>query len=403
MVYFYARAIQALKHGGALTFITSNKYMRAGYGKKLRELLRVSLTISQVIDFGDLPVFTATSYPAVLVGRKGAAKDGHELRVADLTMPVRRALVDRGLPVTPETVNRAMDGLPDYLNSHGVAGFPQVLLRQSGWALESPNLIRLFERLMNQGAPLDEFVRGQIYYGIKTGLNQTFLIDQQKRDELIAADTKSAEIIKPWLRGRDINRWRAEWGGMYAIHVPWTLDITLYPAVKQHLAKFKDGLAVRPEVQREIYPWFSMSRWAAEYYDEFERPKIVWPDIAREVRFAYDPDGRYLGDTAYAMPTKSMWPLTFMNSVLAEFLLCLITSSLRGGFLRPKRQYMARLPIIVPDKAVQRHLESIAWAGFAGESVDADDLNGMVYDLYAVSRSDIALINDWFERRSLSS
>ena len=84
-VYFFARAIEVLKNDGTLSFITSNKYMRAGYGKKLRQFLAASMTISQVIDFGDLPLFTATSYPAVLVGRKGEASTGHQLRIADLT------------------------------------------------------------------------------------------------------------------------------------------------------------------------------------------------------------------------------------------------------------------------------------------------------------------------------
>ena len=88
LVYFYARAVQVLANRGALAFITSNKYMRAGYGKNLRQFLSASMRINQVIDFGDLPLFTATSYPAVLVGRKGAASTGHQLRIADLTRPV---------------------------------------------------------------------------------------------------------------------------------------------------------------------------------------------------------------------------------------------------------------------------------------------------------------------------
>ena len=169
------------------------------------------------MDFGDLPVFAATSYPAVLIGRKGQADDGHQLRVADLTIPVRKALKDQELSATPETVNRAMDGLPDLLDRHGHADYPQLLLRQSGWILEDPALIRLFERLMNQGTPLGEFVDGRIYRGIVTGLNKAFVIDRYKRNELVDADPPSAEIIKPWLRGRDIKRWSAKWAGLYVI------------------------------------------------------------------------------------------------------------------------------------------------------------------------------------------
>ena len=405
LVYFYARAIELMRPGGWLAFITSNKYMRAAYGKKLRGFLRDSLIMSQVLDFGDLPVFAATSYPAVLVGRKGMASDAHQMRIADLSIPVRNSLKSRGLSQTPETVNKAMDGLPDLLDRHGHADYPQRLLRQSGWILEDPALISLFERLMNQGTPLGEFVDGRIYVGVKTGRNEAFVIDRYKRDQLVEADPRSAKIINPWLRGRDIKRWKPAWAGLYAIHIPWHLDLALYPAIQQHMASFKDRLANRPEARRGVYPWFAMSRWAAEYYEEFEHPKIIWPDIAREVRFAFDTSisRSYPDMTCFTIPTDSRWLLTLLNSELCEFLLCQLTSSLRGGFLRPKRQYMTRLPIVTPDPPLQHRLESIASAGIAGEPVDIDQLNDIVHHLYNLSPADIALIEDWFQRRSLAT
>ena len=95
--------------------------------------------------------------------------------------------------------------------------------------------------------------------------------------------------------------------------------------------------------------------------------------------------------------------LAVMNSSLAEFLLCQITSSLRGGFMQLYYQYVTRLPIVAPDPELQQRLESIAHSGVAGEPIDTDELNGMLYDLYGLSRSDITLINDWFDRRSLNS
>ena len=401
LVYFYARAVQVLANRGALAFITSNKYMRAGYGKNLRQFLSASMRINQVIDFGDLPLFTATSYPAVLVGRKGAASTGHQLRIADLTRPVRRELTDRGLRVTPETMNRTMEGLPRLLNCHGHANYSQEFLRPSGWVLEDPALIRLFERLMNQGTPLGEFVDGRIYMGVKTGLNEAFVIDQARRDMLVAADPKSAEIIKPWLRGRDIKRWAPDWAERYVIFTNRGVDIDRYPAIRDHLDWYRPQLEQR--ATSNLHPWYELQQPQEGIFAEFDRPKIIWPDIAREVRFAFDPNGSYLGNTAYAMPTDSKWLLTFMNSDLAEFLLCQITSSLRGGFLRLIYQYITQLPIVPPAPAIQQRLESIASDGVADIPPDAEELNAMVYDLYGLSASDVALINDWFERRSLSS
>ena len=416
LVYFYARAIELMRPGGSLAFITSNKFMRAGYGKKLRAFLRNSLAFSQVMDFGDLPVFAATSYPAVLIGRKGQADDGHQLRVADLTIPVRKALKDQELSATPETVNRAMDGLPDLLDRHGHPNYPQALLRQSGWILEDPALLSLFERLMNQGTPLGRFVDGRIYRGVVTGLNQAFVIDRYKRDELVEADPKSAEIIKPWLRGRDIKRWKTEWAGNYIVAIqnsgdsdatnPWAeasteadarrIFATTYPAIHDHMSGYENRL--RPRSDQGRY-WWELR--ACAYYPEFARPKIIWPEFARSVRFCFDANGRYVNNKCYVMPINSMWMLAVLNSDLVEFLLCQITSSLRGGFMQLYYHYTSRLPIVPPTSGLQCNLESIAHTGIAGEPVDTNELNEIVHHLYNLSPADVALINDWFKRRSL--
>ena len=160
-VYFYNRAVQSLRGGGILAFISSNKYMRAAYGKKLRAYLSTQLTLSQVVDFGDLPVFTANAYPSVIVGRKAQADAGIQLRVADLVAPIRREVAARELPVTTESVNRVIDGLPVLLSKHAVPDYPRSMLGKEGWVLEDIALVRLFERLMNTGTPLGEFVGGR--------------------------------------------------------------------------------------------------------------------------------------------------------------------------------------------------------------------------------------------------
>ncbi len=121
------------------------------------------------------------------------------------------------------------------------------------------------------------------------------------------------------------------------------------------------------------------------------------------MRFAYDTAGSYLDMTTFTIPTEARWLVAPMNSEITEFLLCQLTSSLRGGFLRPKRQYMTRLPIVTPNGALQRRLEAIAEAGIAGAPVDSEELNDLVYDLYGLTRSDRTLIGEWFERRSLSA
>ena len=271
LVYFYARALQVLRPGGWLSFITSNKFMRAGYGTGIREHLPAFLRIQRVIDFGDLPLFEANgkpiaAYPAVLVGKRSDDSAEHALPVADLAGPVRRELSQANLKVNTESVRGVLEDLDGLFSKSEIGDFPQVLLKKDGWVLEDPALARLFERLMNRGTPLGEFVKGHIYYGVKTGLNEAFVIGQTKRDELVEEDPQSAELIKPWLRGRDIKRWKAENADIFVLHVPWSLDISNYPAVEQHLLWFKGQLSDRAEAKRGVFPWFAMSRWGAEYH-----------------------------------------------------------------------------------------------------------------------------------------
>ena len=184
-VYFFSRAVQSLRPNGVLAFITSSSYMRAGYGRKLRGYLAGCLTLSQIVDFSELPVFTATVDTTVLVGLKRPAEDGHTVQVADLGPPVSQAVAQRGLTLTPQVLNRTMENLPSLLSEHSVTDYPQAMLDEDGWMLEDPALVNLFERLMNLGTPLGEFVGDRIYMGIKTGRNEAFVIDRAQRDALI--------------------------------------------------------------------------------------------------------------------------------------------------------------------------------------------------------------------------
>ena len=172
LVYFYARAMQILKPEGWLAFITSNKFMRAGYGEGIREHLANNLSIERVIDFGDLPIFDASgkaiaAYPAVLVAQHSAVSEENNATVADLSLPVRRQLKESNLKATPEYVRGILESLDRVLPNNEILDFPQVMLKKDGWVLEDPALVRLFERLMNRGKPLGEFVNGRIYMGGK--------------------------------------------------------------------------------------------------------------------------------------------------------------------------------------------------------------------------------------------
>ena len=327
LVYFYARALQILRPGGWMSFITSNSFTKRKYGAKLRGYLPTALTIERVIDFGEVRIFDATVEPYVLIGRKTPPELASTLLGHNLYAPLTQALGGRG---SVERVREEIQRLPEYLDTDVVA-FPQSRFTDSEWRIEDEEINLLFERLLNLGTPLGEFVSDLIYVGVKTGLNKAFVIDQDKRDELIEEDPRSVEIIKPWLRGQDIKRWKADWSGLYVIFTRRGVDIEEYPAIKEHLSWWRNDLEPKA-ISGQLglgrkpgdYQWYEIQDSVA-YYQEFARPKIIWPDIAREVRFAYDNTGSFLDMTCFMLSTKSQWLLPLLNSDLHEFLLCEIT------------------------------------------------------------------------------
>ena len=416
LVYFYARALQILRPGGWLSFITSNKFMRADYGTGIRKHLPDSLRIQRVIDFGDLPLFEANgkaiaAYPAVLVGKRSDDSVEHALTVADLTGPVRNELSKANLKVGTESVRGALEDLYSLLAKAETGDFPQVLLKKDGWILEDPALIRIFEGLMNQGTPLGEFVKGRIYYGVKTGFNEAFVIDEDKRQELIEEESHSAELIKPWLRGRDIKRWKPDWARLYVIFTRRGVDIDQYPAIQGHLSWWRTDLEPKATSgQRGAgrkpgdYRWYEIQDSVA-YYDEFAHPKIVWGNLAVESKFAKDISRAYVSAPANFLIEPVPWLLPLMNSSLLNFLYPKLTVSRGGSFQEFKIGYIEPAPIVTPDGEAQVELERLAneVLGFWGvpEQVEAieREIDTIVFDSYGLSASERRLVLDWLGER----
>ena len=223
-VYFYARALQLLRVGGVASFISSNKWLRAGYGKKLRRHLKATATVERITDFGDLPLFGAIAYPQIITFRNQAPGAEHTLRalaIEDL------AVVDHLSKVVQEKA------WPQ----------PQSSLRVQSWDLVTPEVLDLLQKLRGTGVTLGEYTANHFYRGSllqdTIGLCE---IDAATREKLIKEHSRSVEIIRPWIRGRNISRWSIEWTGNYLIFTRRGIDIDEYPAIKRYLSKFKERL-----------------------------------------------------------------------------------------------------------------------------------------------------------------
>ena len=402
LVYFYARALQILRPRGWLSFITSNAFTKRKYGMKLRGYLPSVLTIDRVIDFGEVKIFDATVEPYVLIGHKTNPEPSRSLLGHNLHAPLTRALGGKG---NVERVREEIQVLPEYLDAE-VSSFPQSRLTDSEWRIEDEQINLLFGRLMNRGSPLGELVKERIYRGVVTGLNEAFVIDQAKRDELVEEDPLSAELIKPWLRGKDIKRWKADWAGLHIIFTKRGVDIEQYPVIKEHLEWFKGKLNKR--ATSHTHPWYELQQPQEGIFHEFARPKIVWPDFARSVRFMFDSDGHYIANTCYFIPSASKWLLAFMNSSLFEFLLCQITNTPPGGFMKLHTVNTSRLPIITPDDDALSQLDGltneILSLEESLEQVQAieREIDSIVFHVYGLTAPERKLVLDWLDERSVT-
>jgi hypothetical protein len=333
--YFIEKGISLLRPGGIFSYIVANKWMRANYGKPLRKFL-LTKQIEEIVDFGDLPVFkTATTYPCIIrVSNNTPAKEFCVSKVETLDFP----------------------DLAGYVQAHRHP-IEQATLTDGGWTLGDKRTENLLKKLQGMGTPLEEYVMGGIYYGIKTGLNEAFVIDEKTKNKLIEEDPKSAEIIKPFLIGRDIKRYHVSNYKRFVIFTRRGIDIKQYPAIENYLKQFKQKLMPKPsDWQGEKwegrkpgpYKWYEIQD-PIDYHSEFERPKIIIPAIVQSASYAFDEDSFYSNDKTTIIPKNDLYLLGLLNSKALDFIMHSISSTKQGGYYEYKPMYVSKLPIYVPD------------------------------------------------------
>jgi type I restriction-modification system DNA methylase subunit len=339
-VYFFERGYQLLNTGGVLSYICSNKYFRSGYGEKLRDFLGKNTTIQQLVDFGDTDVFTAIAYPSIILFSKEKASKESKLKA--LSWQQTEALNE--FPTVFDAQNFLM---------------PQSELKADGWRLENTQVLDLLAKLRSVGKPLEE-ITGKICIGIKTGFNEAFIIDRKARDILIGEHSSSTEIIKPFLRGRDVKKWDIEYQDIWIIFTRKGIDIKKYPAIEKYLGQYRNRLTAGVEGGRKAgsYQWYEIQDNVA-YWQDFEKAKIIFPDIAPSSRFTYCKEVMYVDMTAFIIPTQNLYVLGILNSTIAEYFISLISSSVRGDYLRFKRQYVSQIPIPTATEAEQKAIETL--------------------------------------------
>ncbi|GAA8657165.1 class I SAM-dependent DNA methyltransferase [Helicobacter pylori] len=410
--YFFALSYHLLKDKGFNAFITSNKYARAKYGAKLRELLLKKTTIVSYMELNALKVFESAAVDTSIMSfiKQDPPKES-EFKYYEPTPDDKSDLKSaRSLPMK------------------------QNALSTESFIFANATLLDLRDKMESVGTPLKDWDI-QINYGIKTGANEAFIITTEKREEILNAcktqeERKRTEaLIKPILRGKDIKRYSYEWAGEWIIFIPWHFpntdsqksmeeneqDFSIhYPIIYAHLLSHKDELLKRNKDETgKRYEWYCLQRWAASYYQDFEKEKIVYGEIVQEPRFYLDNGECELG-CFYAEATSFILTGEHLRYLLGMLHSKLITFAFKtfyaGGGLgesgyRYKKAFIERLPIpqITPENQKLAHkitdgakaiLEAKEKDPKANTQELEKEIDALVYQLYNLTDEEIKIIEE---------
>ena len=344
-VYFFERGLRLLRPGGYLSFVVTNKWLKAGYAGPLRALLADESWVRSVVDLGHAKqVFPdADVFPSIFLVQRpdgGAPPDEasacviprDEVRIDDLDQQVRA------------------DGFTILRSTLGDAP----------WELEPPEVAALMATIRERGVPLVEHCGSKPYRGVLTGCNDAFLIDQATRDRLVAEDPAAAEVLKPYLRGQDVERWHPSWQGLWMILLkssgdhnwPWTREDDdlaaeavferTYPSLRNHLQGYEERLKRRQDKGRF---WWELR--SCSYYDVLGGAKIMYQEIQYAPAYSLDTAGQQCNNKVFVLPADP-WLIAVLNSPLMWWHNWRYLIHLKDEALSPQGFKMEALPVAPP-------------------------------------------------------
>ena len=386
---FYERGYQLLKPNGHLCYITSNKWMRAGYGEKTRAFFAKNTNPQLLIDFAGVKIFeSATVDTNILLFAK--ATNEHKTLCA----------------VTNKQNKNSVQNLSVFLRQNGSeCDFNN----SDSWVILSPIEQSIKRKIETVGTPLKDWDI-QINYGIKTGFNEAFIISTEKRDEILAnceteeERTRTVELIRPILRGRDIKRYGYDWADSWIINthngikgkLP-RVDVNEYPAIKAHLDQYWDKISKRADKGDTPYNLRNCA-----YMEDFSKPKIVWAELARTGNaFALDSGNNMVGNTGYILTVPSnnqdelLYLLAFLNSRSMLYSLNQITTRFDENGWRWLRQFVEqlRVPLLIDKNKI---LSIVTTITKDNKQKVCEILNNVIADIYNFTDEEKAYINQTF-------
>ena len=342
---FYEKGYQLLSRGGVLTYITSNKWMRAGYGEKLRSFFAQRTNPVRLIDFGKQKIFaSATVDVNILMFTKSENKE------QTLACTVRES---------------CPSNLSVYIEQNSCH---TTFSSDESWVILSSEENHIRNKINEHGVPLKEW-GVKIYRGILTGFNDAFIISTEKKNELIAADPKSAELIRPILRGKDVKRYEYNFADQWIIATfpSCKYDIDQYSAIKQHLLSFGierleqtgathiiDGVPVKSR-KKTNNKWFE-TQDSISYWNEFFKQKIVYREISDNMNACMVESGIMLNNKCYIITGEHLiYILSFLNSTLFKKIILPEVNTVGGK----GEAFLSRISLVRPSKEVEEKIHEL--------------------------------------------
>ena len=332
---FVEKAFQIAKADGMVSFIMPNKWLQAGYGKELREYF-LTKRLERLIDFGDIQIFEgATTYPCIFVARN--AEPANQITVSVL---------------------KAATNYDFYQNVKSTEEeFAYSQFSSDTWIISSQKEKLLIERLSSKYQTLKNFIGSEAYYGIKTGLTDAFLIDNETYQNIINKDERAKEKIYPFLQGRNIKPYGKAEAVSYLILFEkgwtqqeqqfdneadaWIYLQTKYPSITDWLEPFAEK--GRNRTDKGDF-WWELR--ACDYYEQFAKPKIMYQAFQVKPCFIYDEQGFYSNNSMWFVPTQSKSLLAILNSKMGWWLITKFCSQIQNGY-QLIWKYFGQIPI--PD------------------------------------------------------
>ena len=374
---FYEKGYKLLHDKGLLAFITSNKWMRAGYGKALRGFFAENTNPIILIDFAGQKIF--------------------ESATVDVNILLFAKEKNAGKTMACVASEECRNNLSVYIARHSNFG---CFSEDGSWTIMNPIEQIIRKKIDSIGTPLSEW-DVQINYGIKTGCNEAFIVNGAKKDELIAADPKSAELIRPILRGRDIKRYEYVFADLWIINVhngikgseiP-SIRIEDYPAIKAHLDNFYLDLEKRADKGETPYNLRNCA-----YMEDFSKQKIVWGNLCLSSQFAYADEGYFVNAPSPMIVPGNKYILAVLNSRLGDWYIRQLGVTRNGGYFEYKPMFVEKLPIPQISESEQKQFIDIVNAIIEEKKTghDTSDLeatiDALIYKLYKLTPSEIEYI-----------